>query len=193
MGIEYHIDENLVRGLDYYSHTVFELEVDVEDFGAQNVIGAGGRYNGLVKQLGGPDLPAVGMAFGVERLLLAMEYSNRLNLPPRTIHCYFIALGENARNEVPKIMNVCRMGGLVCETDYLDKGLKAQFKAADRLNSLFTCILGDTEIENAQINIKNNVTDEQETIGIYDVYPYIIKHLNKQSPCASCKEEKKEN
>lgn len=192
MAISYEIDENLVRGLDYYSHTVFELEANVESLGAQNVIGGGGRYNGLVKQLGGPDLPGVGMAFGLDRLIITLQEEGKFaNLKP-FIHCYFITLGDRAKKEVAKIINVCRMGGLSCDTDYLNKGIKAQFKTADKMNAMFTCILGDDEIDNAKINIKNNLTDEQETIGIYEVYPYVINHLRAQSPCASCKEEKKE-
>lgn len=192
MAISYEIDENLVRGLDYYSHTVFELEANVESLGAQNVLGGGGRYNGLVKQLGGPDLPGVGMAFGLDRLIITLQEEGKFaNLKP-FIHCYFITLGDRAKKEVVKIINVCRMGGLSCDTDYLNKGIKAQFKTADKMNAMFTCILGDDEIDNAKINIKNNLTDEQETIGIYEVYPYVINHLKAQSPCASCKEEKKE-
>lgn len=193
MGIDYIVDENLVRGLDYYSHTVFEIEVNIADFGAQNVIGAGGRYEGLVRELGGPNSPAVGMSFGMERLLMALEAEDRLHLPPHFIHCYFISLGDRAKAEMPKIINLCRMGGLICDTDYNNKGIKSQFKTADKQNSMFTCILGDTEIENLQINIKNNATEEQETIGIYDVYNYIVSHLQKQSPCMNCKEDKKES
>lgn len=192
MGISYVVDENLVRGLDYYCHTVFELEVDVESFGAQNVIGAGGRYNGLVEQLGGPRLSGVGMAFGMERLILAMEYENKANIIPPLVHCYFIGIGDEARNSIPSLLNVCRMGGLVCEADYQNRGIKGQFKAADKLGAMFTCILGETELENSTINIKNNITDEQETIGLYEVYSYIINHLKQKSPCTSCKEGTKE-
>lgn len=191
MQIQYEVDENLVRGLDYYCHTVFELEVNVPEFGAQNVIGAGGRYDKLIKDLDGPQTPGVGMAFGLERLLLASSLSGKPLTKPESIHAYFIGLGERAQAECLKLMNICRIGGLSCEMDYLGRGLKAQFKAADKNNSRFTCILGDNELDDFKINIKDNLTDIQETISIYDVYPYIINKLNQgTSPCASCKEKK---
>ena len=106
MNIDYEVDESLVRGLDYYSHTVFELEVNIPEFGAQNVIGAGGRYDSLVKDLGGPDTPGVGMAFGMERLLLACEMAGKKLGTPDFVHIYFIALGEERSEE--------RRGGKEC-------------------------------------------------------------------------------
>ncbi len=194
MQIKYVIDDNLVRGLDYYSHTVFELEVNILEFGAQNVIGAGGRYDNLIKDLSGPDIPGVGMAFGMERLLLATSYAGKKLSKPDAIHIYFISLGEKAKLESIKLANICRLGGLCCEMDYKDRGIKAQFKEADKNNARFTCILGDNELASFTINIKDNVTDEQETIPLYDVYPYVINKLNQasSSPCASCN-IKKEN
>ncbi len=189
MNIDYEVDDSLVRGLDYYSHTVFELEVDVPEFGAQNVIGAGGRYDSLVKDLGGPETPAVGMAFGMERLLLACDLVGKKLGKPKFVHAYFISLGEKAYQENVKIMNVCRLGGLYCDMDYNSRGLKGQFKAADNNNAMFTCILGEDEINNNVINIKNNETDIQETISIEEVYPYILKYINSKSACGSCKEK----
>lgn len=191
MKIKYEVDEHLVRGLDYYSHTVFELEVNVPEFGAQNVIGAGGRYDGLVKELGGPATPGVGMAFGIERLLMACELIGKKLALPEYIHVYFIGLGEKARAACLTQMNICRMGGLFCDMDHIGRGIKAQFKEADKYNAKFTCILGDNELENFKINIKDNETDEQETISLYEVYPYILNKLNSKagSACASCKEK----
>lgn len=192
MQISYEIDDNLVRGLDYYSHTVFELKVNVPEFGAQNVIGGGGRYDGLISQLGGPKTPGVGMAFGLERLLLATSLSGKPLSHPDAIHIYFIALGERAEKECLKQANICRIGGLSCEMDFLGRGIKGQFKEADRNRARFTCILGDNELEGFKINIKDNETDEQETISLYDVYPYVIKKLNKSTlgACAGCKDRK---
>ncbi|MDE7214050.1 MAG: histidine--tRNA ligase, partial [Anaeroplasmataceae bacterium] len=138
MNIDYEVDPSLVRGLDYYSHTVFELEVDIPEFGAQNVIGAGGRYDALVKDLGGPEIPGVGMAFGMERLLLACEYAGKKLVTPDFVHVYFIALGDAAKKAVLREMQVCRLGGLYCDMDHLGRGLKAQFKAADTNRAMFT-------------------------------------------------------
>ncbi len=192
LDLKYEIDDNLVRGLDYYSHTVFELEVDIPEFGAQNVIGAGGRYDKLIEDLGGPKTPGVGMAFGLERLLLACSLGGKKLVKPEMIHIYFIALGSRAQKEALKLMNVCRIGGLSCEMDYLGAGLKSQFKKADKNNARFTCILGDNELDEFKINIKDNQTKLQETISLYDVYPYVINKINQQvlGSCATCKENK---
>ncbi|MDE5714864.1 MAG: histidine--tRNA ligase [Anaeroplasmataceae bacterium] len=189
MKISYEIDDNLVRGLDYYSHTVFELEVDILEFGAQNVIGAGGRYDSLVRDMQGPDTPGVGMAFGMERLLLACEYGGKVLSTLDYLHVYFIVLGQEAKKAALAQMNICRLGGLFCDMDYLDRGLKAQFKAADEHRAMFTCILGENELKDFKINIKNNETDVQETISLYEVYPYVLNHLNNKSACTSCKEK----
>ncbi len=188
IGLKYVIDDNLVRGLDYYSHTVFELEVNIPEFGAQNVIGAGGRYDNLIKDLDGPDIQGVGMAFGLERLLLAANYAGKKLAKEDQIHIYFISLGKRAAQESIKQANICRIGGLSCEMDFKERGIKAQFKEADKYNARFTCILGDDELNNFKINIKDNLTDEQETISLYDVYPYVINKLNQvNNPCGSCK------
>ncbi len=190
LGIKYVVDDNLVRGLDYYSHTVFELEANIEELGNQNVIGAGGRYDSLVKDLGGPDVSGIGMAFGLERLLFTADLiGKKLGIRPVN-HVYLIALGDKARAEAFKLMNMLRVGGLSCEMDLTCGSLKSQFKKADNLNSLFTCILGDNELAEFKINIKDNTTDNQETIGLYDVYAYVLNKLNANSKCKSCKENK---
>ncbi|MGM9969505.1 MAG: histidine--tRNA ligase [Anaeroplasma sp.] len=189
LDIKYEIDYNLVRGLDYYCHTVFELEANIPEFGAQNVIGAGGRYDKLIEDLDGPKTPGVGMAFGLERLLLATNLAGKKLVGPEMIHIYFIALGKRAQEEALKIMNICRIGGLSCEMDYLGSGIKSQFKKADNNNARFTCILGDNELNEYKINIKDNANDLQETISIYDVYPYVLNKINKPSACSNCKEK----
>ncbi len=186
MDLKYVIDDNLVRGLDYYCHTVFELEVNVPEFGAQNVIGAGGRYNKLISDLGGPQTPGVGMAFGMERLLLATNFAGKKLAHDDSIHAYFIALGEKAEKEALKIMNACRIGGLSCEMDYLNGSLKSQFKKADKNNARFTIIFGENELEEMKCNIKDNETDVQETISLLEVYNYILAKLNKASACNTC-------
>lgn len=189
MKIPYEVEDNLVRGLDYYAHTVFELEVDIPEFGAQNVIGGGGRYDSLVSDLDGPITPGVGMAFGMERLLLACAYGGKNLVVPNYLHIYFIVLGDEAKKAALAQMNVCRLGGLYCDMDYLNRGIKAQFKAADEHRAMFTCILGENELKEFKINIKNNETDEQETISLYEVYPYVLNKLNSKSACTSCKEK----
>lgn len=194
VGIPYDINPNLVRGLDYYCHTVFELEAEIEGFGSQNVVGGGGRYDKLVGDLEGPATPCVGMAFGIDRLLLAMEYEGILRENQEYIHLYLISLGDRARVVGERLLYTLRMGGLTCEADYQNKGIKGQFKQADRFNAKFTAILGDDELNNFVINVKNNETDEQVTIPLNDLYTYVLGSIQAktQSPCSTCKEKKEE-
>ena len=194
VGVAYEIDPNLVRGLDYYCHTVFELEADIEGFGAQNVLGGGGRYDKLVSDLEGPQTPCVGMAFGMDRLLLAMESEGLLKENNDYIHLYIISIGDKARVTTERLLYTLRMGGLVCEADYLNKGIKGQFKQADKLNARFTAILGDEELNNFVINVKNNETDEQVTIPLNDLYTHVLGSIQAKtnSACASCNKKEGE-
>lgn len=187
LDLKYEIDDNLVRGLDYYSHTVFELEVNIPEFGAQNVIGAGGRYDKLISDLGGPKTPGVGMAFGLERLLLACELGGKNLSKTDGLHAYIIALGDNARLIALKMMNIFRIGGLSSDIDYLGGSLKNQFKKADKNNARFTIIIGDNEIESGKINVKDNENDLQEAVDLKDIYIYLINKLN-ISLCKKTKE-----
>ncbi len=187
MNIDYEIDPTLVRGLDYYTYTVFEIVADIKDFGAANTICAGGRYNNLVKQLDGPDTPAVGLAFGMERLLLALKNEGKFKPYENNNHIYFIALGEEAKKESLKLMNNLRYQGLVCDMDFVSGSLKSQFKKADKNKALFTAILGEDELKNNSINIKNNETDTQETIKIEDIYDYVVGYITRNSCCHNCK------
>ena len=131
------------------------------------------------------------MAFGIERLLLTTEMIGKKLQSRNANHVYLIALGDKARKECFKLMNILRLGGLSCEMDYQYGSLKSQFKKADNLNSLFTCILGDNELEEFKINIKDNTTDNQETIGLYEVYNYVINKLSANNKCKTCKEGSK--
>ena len=121
-----------------------------------------------------------------ERLFVVGKDLNK----KEAIHIYFIALGEKAHEECLAIANVCRIGGLSCDLDYLNKSIKGQFKDADKHNALFTCILGDNELEQFKINIKDNTTDEQQTISLYEVYPYVINKIQSHSACSTCKDRK---
>lgn len=177
-GTEYEVDDNLVRGLDYYTHTVFEISAEIEGFGAQNVVCGGGRYNKLVEDLGGPSVPAVGLAFGLERILLALKAENVRLAPLPEVHAYIMTLGEKAHLIGSKLTNALRYCGLVCDTDYQDKRLKTQFKVADKMNAMFTCILGDAELEAGTINVKNNLTKEQVSMPMCEVKGYLQKNIN---------------
>ncbi len=173
--IDYEVDSNLVRGLDYYTHTVFEVDGEIEGFGSNNVLGAGGRYNDLVKNLEGPDLPCVGMAFGMERILLAIELEKIDLGVDNTIDVFVIGLGESTKDYSYFLTNVLRINGFTTETDYSNKSLKAQFKQSDKLNAKAVIIIGETEVENKVVNIKIN--GQEETVKFDDIIPYLDKKL----------------
>ena len=147
----------LVRGLDYYVRTTFEIKSS--ELGAQSTVAAGGRYDGLVKMLGGPDLPGVGMAVGVERLLLIAPELEKLG-----IDLFIAALGKEARETAVPWMHTLRQRGLTVEMAWEDKSLKAQMKQADRLGAGLVLIVGESEIENEEALLRDMETREQQAI-----------------------------
>ncbi|WP_078413876.1 histidine--tRNA ligase [Priestia abyssalis] len=171
--IEFVVDPNLVRGLDYYNHTAFEIMSDAEGFGSITTLCGGGRYNGLVQDVGGPETPGIGFALSIERLLAALAAEN-VTLPiQENIDCYVVAMGDAAKDYSVSIVNELRMGGFVTEKDYQDKKIKAQFKAADRLQAQFVIVLGDEELNKQVVNVKNMSTGEQQEVAI----PALVTHL----------------
>lgn len=189
MEIKYIVDKNLVRGLDYYTHTVFEVNANLETLGAQNTICGGGRYNNLVSSLGGPNVPGVGFAFGLERLMFALESINFKGAPDY-LHLFIIVLGEEQKSDAIKLLNRCRLGGLYSDIDFLDKNLKGQFKLADNLHARFIAIYGANEKANNEINIKDKDSGKEITIKRDQLYDHIIKELMSPSQaCESCEED----
>ena len=169
MEIEYIVNTSLVRGLDYYNHTVFEVIGNIPEFGSQNVLGGGGRYNGLVEQLGGPSIPAVGFAMGLDRTILAME-SLGVNFKIKDNIDIFIMYGNDEEKETALyLLQDLRMNGFVCETDYMNKSFKNQFKSADRYKSKYLIILNSEDIKNYQVRLKDNETKEEELVNINDL------------------------
>ena len=188
LGLNYKIDKNLVRGLDYYTHTVFEIDSDLETLGAQSTLVGGGRYNNLYSSLEGPDLGAVGFAFGVERLLLALEGINH-ETETDNIHAYFIALGDIFQTDALKIINDLRHGGLVIDYDFFNKNLKGQFKQANRMNPKFYLIYGEEEAKAGVVNVKSLTTKEQVQVKVEELYQYLVNQLTGRScsgGCSSC-------
>ncbi|WP_163582269.1 histidine--tRNA ligase [Gracilibacillus saliphilus] len=166
MNITYEVDPNLVRGLDYYNHTAFEIMSNAEGFGAITTLSGGGRYNGLVQDLGGPETPGIGFALSIERLLMALE-AEGVELPiDSKLDCYVVSLGDAANLKVAAIVNELRQAGIQVDKDYQAKKFKAQFKAADRLQAKYVLVLGDDELANNQIAIKNMETGDQETVAL---------------------------
>ena len=168
LGIPYEIDNRLVRGLDYYTHTVFEVVSTRKDSGAQATVFAGGRYDHLVEYFGGPELSGMGFAIGLERLLmLASEEGYEFTLP-KELDAYVISLG-NVGSTPLVIANKLRDKGYKCEVNMTARSLKAQFKSADRNKTKYIIILGEDELKEGVVNLKNTATREQVTVSIDDI------------------------
>jgi histidyl-tRNA synthetase len=177
LGVEFEVDPRLVRGLDYYNHTAFEIMSNAEGFGAITTLCGGGRYNGLVQEIGGPETPGIGFAFSIERLLAALE-AEGISLPvAEGIDCYVVALGEKAKDESVVIVDKLRKAGIAAEKDYQDRKVKAQFKAADRLQAKYVAIIGDEELEKNVINVKDMATGEQVEVALDSFTEYLREKL----------------
>ncbi len=173
--IPYEEDERLVRGLDYYNHVVFE--VYVKNNGNYSLaLGGGGRYNNLIKELGGPDIPAVGFAMGYDRTMLAIEEAE-INVPVKDdIDAYIMYVSETEKDTALYLLQNLRLNGFICETDYFNKGLKGEFKSADRFKAKFLIILNDQDLEQNMVNVKDNLTKEEEKVNINDLVDYLDMH-----------------
>ncbi len=168
LGIEFEVDPNLVRGLDYYNHTAFEIMSNAEGFGAITTLCGGGRYNGLVEEIGGPETPGIGFALSIERLLSALD-AEGVELPLKEeIDCYLVSLGDKAKDYTVALLHKLRVAGFSAERDYLDRKIKAQFKAADRMNARYVAVLGDDELNENKINLKTMETGEQTELPLED-------------------------
>ncbi len=172
LNIDYTVNYSIVRGLDYYTHTVFEVEASVEGFGSQNVLCAGGRYNGLVETIGGPQTPGVGFALGLERLLVALEYEKLEPWEDKTTDFYIASMDDTCKSYSLKVLNMLRMNGFNGDMDYMNRSLKSNFKQAERLNTKYIIIIGNDEIENNMVAIKNNETKESKTVALDDIIDY---------------------
>ena len=186
MQIDYEVNPSIVRGLDYYSHTVFEIEAKVAGFGSNNVIGAGGRYNNLVKELGGPETPCIGFASGIGRLVMALELE-KVKLPiVDYVDLFLMYVNEDEKKYALYLAQELRMAGFIVETEYTNRGLKGQFKQADRLNSKFIAILNSEDLTNNEIKIKNNKTKEEEIISLDVLIYYLDEKLTTDSDECDC-------
>ena len=174
-GIVYEIAPRLVRGLDYYSHTVFEVEAMIEGFGAQNVLGGGGRYQQLVEELGGPETPGIGVAFGMERLLMAIDYENPELFKTDGLDTYIITFGDALDKEAAKLIHDLRLTGLKADMNYTKKSFKGQLKEALRYHAKFIIFLGEDEYQKGIIAVKNTKTEIQEDVKSEEVISYLIK------------------
>lgn len=167
-GVEYTVNPTIVRGLDYYTKTVFEFVTDF--IGAQGTVCGGGRYDGLIEELGGKHLPSLGFAMGIERLLMLMDKQG-IEIPkPSTCDLYVAVMGESASLKSFEIIKAVRSCGLIAETDIVGRGLRAQMKYADKIGAKFSMVLGDNEIEHGKAVIKNMSSGEQTEIVLDDTF-----------------------
>ena len=167
LGIAYVIDTNMVRGLDYYNHTIFEFVTEVD--GNELTVCAGGRYDGLVEYFGGPATPGFGFGMGLERLLLILDKQG-VELPVEaSLDVYVAVLGSEAEVASLELVQALRRQGFIAERDYLGRKLKAQFKSADVFGAKTIIALGGSEVESGQITVKNNQTRQEMTTSIEEV------------------------
>ena len=164
LAVSYRENRFMVRGLDYYTRTTFEFITDA--LGAQAAVGAGGRYDGLLRQLNGPDLPGIGFALGMERLILLMEQQEDSTPPQQTTDLFVAALGEKAAVHAAMLVHALRRLGLAAAMDYSGRSLKAQMKQAGRVNSRFTLIIGDNELAGEEGILRDMNSQEQTRFSL---------------------------
>ena len=168
MKIDYEINPRIVRGLDYYTRTVFEFITT--DIGAQGTVCGGGRYDGLIEQLGGKPTPALGFGMGLERLILTMQSQGCEFEKPDTCDLYFATMGEKASDKAVELTSLCRQAMFSAEYDVVGRGLKAQMKYADKIGAKYVVVLGDNEIESGVAKLKNMKSGEQTEIKLDDSF-----------------------
>lgn len=171
LNIKFVVNPKIVRGLDYYTKTAFEF-ISTE-IGAKSTVCGGGRYDGLVEEIGGPPTPGVGFGMGIERLILTLE-NKGIEIPkPERLEVFLVTIGENADKEAFKILYNLREEGISAEKDHLGRSIKAQFKYANKLNAKFTLVLGEDELNKGLVKIKNMDTGQQTDIKIEDISKFI--------------------
>ncbi|MBR2441595.1 MAG: histidine--tRNA ligase [Clostridia bacterium] len=170
-GVEYEVDPRIVRGLDYYTRTVFEFIST--SIGAQGTVCGGGRYDVLIEQLGGKPTPAVGFAAGLERLLMVMEQSGVQIPEPEKPTVYLAGMDGACRKKAFELATVLRNHGIIAEIDHMERSVKAQFKYADKLGAKFVAVIGGNELEQGIVMLKNMATGESESVAFGDLVNYL--------------------
>lgn len=180
LNIPYVIDTNMVRGLDYYNHTIFEFITTIDK--SELTICAGGRYDSLVEYFGGPETAGFGFGLGLERLLLVLDKQG-IELPvEESLDVYIAVLGSGANGKALELVQAIRYQGFNAERDYLGRKIKAQFKSADTFKAKTVITLGESEVESGQVNVKNNATREEVTVSFEELtknFAAVLKQLEK--------------
>lgn len=174
LDVTYHVDQHLVRGLDYYTRTAFELTSP--DLGSQDALAGGGRYDLLIEEIGGQPTPAVGFAAGIERLMIACEELGIKLSEPKTVDVYIVTLGEKARKWGVITLPELREAGYSATMDYMGRSMKAQMKDANRENATFAIIVGDHELESGKFTFRNMEKSEESSLS----FDQILKKLSDQ-------------
>ena len=172
-GVEYKINPNIVRGLDYYTRTVFEFVS--ENIGAQGTVCGGGRYDGLIKELGGTDTPGIGFAVGIERILLLLENTGVEIENPNKVKIYFAPMGKAEAEKAFELVSELRANGIACDTDHMGRGIKAQFKYADKIGAEFVAVIGSDELNNGVVKIKKMADGSENTVEFALVKDFLLK------------------
>lgn len=180
MDINYEVDPTLVRGLDYYNNTAFEIMLEGEGFGAITTLAGGGRYNGLVEDIGGPETPGIGFALSIERLLMALEVQGVELLEHSPLDVYLVTLGEEAKKKAPELLYTLRKQGFSIDADYTGKKMKAQMKAANRQQASNVLILGDDELAEGNIMMKEMATGEQKLVPLAELKTILAESMHRE-------------
>ena len=171
--IRYEVDPSIVRGLDYYSRTVFEFTSKAA--GAQGTVLGGGRYDGLLAQMDAKPTPAVGFAAGLERLLMVMEAEQVKIDPPEGVTCYLAGMDEKSREKAFLLSEELKREGMSCETDLMERSVKAQFKYADKLKAKFVAVIGESELEKGEAELKDMRTSASTRVKFEELAQYLSK------------------
>lgn len=172
-GIEFDVNPRIVRGLDYYTRTVFEFVTSAA--GAQGTVCAGGRYDTLLQQIGGKCVPAVGFGGGIERLLMVMEAEGASFPEPQTPTVYLAGLDEASRKKAIEIAYSLRAKGVSAEVDLMERSVKAQFKYADKIGAKYVAAIGENELLSGEVNLKEMSTGITQTVKFENIYAYLTK------------------
>ena len=171
-GIEYETDPAIVRGLDYYSRTVFEFVTSAA--GAQGTVLGGGRYDTLLSDIGGKNVPAVGFAAGMERLLMAMDAENAPFERDKTADCYLLGMDGKSREKAFALAGELRRAGVSAETDLMTRSVKAQFKYADKAGARFVAVLGEAELAEGAAEVKDMKNSSSEKVKFSELGQYLL-------------------
>ena len=177
MNIEFKVNPKIVRGLDYYTRTVFEFVSG--DIGAQSTVCGGGRYDGLIAQMGGPQTPSLGFAMGIERLMMVLKAQNTELPKAHTCDLFIATLGDNATLKASALCKELRDEGYKAETDICGRGLKAQMKYANKIGAKFTLVLGDNEVENGKASLKNMSNSSEKEINLNELTEELGEEIRK--------------